>query len=287
MTKEFFLPPKINEDQLYKDIRDHPKALDIKKQIHQFWKRYHFYAPNDFQKNAQIAFYQRWWEMYCGLGLNNLNLSIKTSKRDEGPDFCVATKNTSNIWIEAVAPNPGITADKVPKQKFNKVTEVPKDQFRLRLAQALQDKKDKFHKYHRQSIVESSDICIIAISACALNQYGSTMEFPAPAILSVAAGAGNLALSLNRDDDSFIELQTEIRKNSGGLVTTNAFSLPEFKIISGILYSNVDPVNAPAKPEKTFQLFLNPNANNNIEKHYFDRIEIWESSDNLTWNKKS
>lgn len=51
------------------------------------------------------------------------------------------------IWIEAVAPDPGNGKDRIPEHKVDGVFDIPREKCLLRLTQALWMKRDKFEEY--------------------------------------------------------------------------------------------------------------------------------------------
>lgn len=272
MTKIFFRKKSDNESQLYRDLRDNPKAADIKSKIENLWEKYEPYAHKSFLKKIQIEFYQRWWEMYLFVGLDNIKCNLNYDKSDKGPDFFIPCKN-NKIWIEAVAPKIGDKSDKVPEFKFE-ASDLPKDKCLLRLSQKLNDKRDIFEKHILRETIGIKDICVIALSSCNLNQFGTLLDFPQPAPLSVLAGAGVLCLS-KKPQNCYTVKTKSIYKNSGAQVDMCLFDEEKFSIISAVLYSSVDPLNAPNDPESTFQIFLNPNAKNPLPAEYKMNIETW------------
>ena len=196
--------------------------------------------------------------MYLSVGLLHLSkissFGVETSKQDKGPDIKVTLMNGSNIWIEAVAPDPGTGNDRVPEHKEDCVFDVPKDECLLRLAQVLRAKKDKFELYRSKGSVNPKDACIIAVSSCALNQFGHILDFPCPAPIGVLAGANKMVLSTNKPP--CVSKRQMIQKLSGFSVDVCAFDDPSYDIISAVLYSSEDPLNAPLNPELSFQMFL-------------------------------
>jgi hypothetical protein len=109
--------------------------------------------------------------------------------------------------------------------------------------------------------VKETDVLIIAISSCALGQHGNLMDFPISAIDKVTKNAGNLWVNLETGEQN-INQRNGITKLSGSVVKTNSFDDPYYSIISGIIYSNEDPLNAQNSPEKSFVFSKNVNANN-------------------------
>lgn len=278
----FFIPwlgTNLDEDDLYRRLRDDPRGSDLKDRIEVLWKEYESVDPDRYRflREAQINFHQRWWEMYLTVGLLHASrfssYKVETSKQDKGPDIKVTTPDGERIWIEAVAPDPGTGSDRVPEHEEDGVFDVPNKECLLRLYQALKMKQEKFEEYQHNGFVDRDDPCIIAISSCALNQFGHLLDFPCPAPLSVIAGADKMVL--RRNNPPYITKRQSIEKKSGFLVNTCAFEDPSFDIISAVLYSSEDPLNAPLNPESTFQLFLNPRATNRLPKYFICHFSTW------------
>jgi len=161
MKEKLFLPKAQNENDLYAQIRDDPRGSRHLEQLEEMWREFRDFAPKGFRRNFQIAFHQRWWEMYLTLGLLHLGLNIKTSPADKGPDLCVNI-NCKRLWIEAVAPGVGKTSDRVPKSTINGVSDFPKRECLLRLSSQLKDKRDKLAKYIQEGIIQPGDVCIVS-----------------------------------------------------------------------------------------------------------------------------
>lgn len=273
------------QDDLYRRLRDDPQGADLKEKIELLWREFESFAPKSFLKDAQIDFHQRWWEMYLTVGLHHISTSsgfkVETSKLDKGPDVKIALKDGNVIWVEAVAPNPGKGADCVPEHSEDCVFDVPHDECMLRLAQGLKMKQEKFEEYQSKNFVRHEDHSIIALSSCALNQFGHLLNFPCPAPLRVLSGAKDLVLRKNKP--SYVSKRQTIKKTSGCSVPTCLFDDSSFDIISAIIYSFEDPLNAPQDPESTFQLFLNPRATVPLPKFLFNNIETWVCEKNQNY----
>ena len=243
-------------------------------QLEEMWCEFRDFAPKGFRRKFQVEFHQRWWEMYLTLGLLHLGVNIKTSPADEGPDLCVDI-NGKRLWIEAVAPRVGTTSDRVPEPTVNGVSDYPKRECLLRLSQQLNAKRNIFEKYIQKAIIQPEDVCIIAISACNLNQYGSLLDFPCSAPLALLAGAGDMVVTRNSSQDTYFKQQKTINRDSGSPIDFMMYERDDFKIVSGILYSNNDPLNAPSRPESTFSLFLNPRAYYHVPCDIYMKMETW------------
>jgi hypothetical protein len=273
------------QDDLYRRLRDDLQGADLKEKIELLWREFESFAPKPFLRNAQIDFHQRWWEMYLTVGLLHLSnvsgFKVETSKKDKGPDVKITYADGKCIWIEAVAPEPGDKEnnsskenDSVPELELNKVEDFPEKQLLLRLTQALMSKNAKINKYLGNKIINQRDPCIIALSSCGLNQFGSLLGSLCPAPLKVLAGCGNIVLSKNKPR-YFSKRQPIEKIKSKKTVPVCLFEDPTFDSISAVLYSSPDPINAPPNPESTFQIILNSCAKVPLPDFFFNNIETW------------
>ena len=217
-------------------------------------------------------FKQCWWEMVLSVGLLNIGIEIQKKKTEEGPDILIydPIKVSPKIYIEAVAPKEGETEDKLPEMKWG-VHDLPEREFLLRLSGAFVEKYRKYICYINSNIICKNDIYIIAISACDLSQYGSLMDYP-PAPLKILAGAGHLVLS---PSGNFFKYRPQINKLENITVEMNYFLSKKYEGISAVLYSNIDVLSCPDKPEETFVIVKNPIAKNPIPNTLFKGIKSW------------
>ena len=282
----FFNDQVIGESETYARIRDRPEDWPIKSQIEGFWQIYKSYAPRNFKKEVQRNFHQRWREMFLSVGMINLGFNIITSRKDKGPDLRIQNISDQNIWIEAIAPRSGSKDHVIPDMRSG-IHDLPESEFLLRLTSAVDSKKSKFVDYLSKGVIKEDDVCIIALSACDLKQYGSLMNTPIPALLKILAGGGSLTLTKDR---SYIAPRENIIKNSGADIEVRLFEDPSFDLIAAILYSVSDPLNSPDKPEDTFQLFINPLAKSDVSRINFHGIDLWFQSvkqeDYSMWSRK-
>ena len=226
--------------------------------------------------------------MYLTIGLIRLCFPVSTFSQDDRPDMLLDFKETK-VWIEAVAPKPGTKSDGVPEPVLNGVQDLPMRECLLRLTQALTEKRKRFSYYVQRGIVSENDVLVIALSACALNTFGSLLEWPQPVMLRVLTGAGDLAIPLDLPHSPYSTRQDAILRNSGSPVDTVLFEKEEYRIISGVLYSNADPVNAPLSPETTLSLFLNPKADVEVPIGIRKKIVTWReerrTGTEIVWTK--
>jgi hypothetical protein len=222
--------------------------------------------------------------MVLSVGLLNIGIEIQKKKTEEGPDILIDNpiENLPKIYIEAIAPKEGKTEDKLPEMKWG-VHDLPEREFLLRLSGAFVEKYKKYKCYINNNVICENDIYIIAISACDLSQYGSLMDYP-PAPLKLLAGAGHLVLS---PSGNFFDYRPQIKKIKNIPVEMNYFLSKEYAGISAVLYSNVDVLNCPDKPEEKFVIVKNPIAKNPIPNTFFKGIKNWKFDKKLkSWRRR-
>jgi hypothetical protein len=274
MKNRLFLPAKLGEDSLYARIRDDPRGKADLERLESMWAEYRDHAPKDFERNLQSHFHQRWWEMYLTVGLVHLGFDVKLSPKNKGPDLVVDVGG-SRVFIEAVAPKVGEKSDRVPDPIMDSVGDYPRRECLLRLAQGLDSKQKAFARYAEESIIQPRDACIIAISACDLNQFGSFLDWPCPAPIALLAGAGHMVVTLDGSRHPFCMRQKSINKNLGRPVDIAMYDREDFRVVSAVLYSKPDPLNAPAVPESSLSLFLNPRARCPVPHDMSVTMETW------------
>jgi len=196
MKERLFLSMAKGEDGFYAKIRDDPRGKTHLEQLEAMWVKYRDHAPKGFRRKLQFEFHQRWWEMYLTIGLVHLGIKARSSRNDKGPDLVVDVGG-NRLWIEAVVPSVGTKSDRVPKPIMNGVGDYPKRECLLRLAQGLDGKQKALTKYIQESTILPEEPCIIAISACKLNQFGSLLDWPCPAPLALLSGAGHMVVTLH------------------------------------------------------------------------------------------
>ena len=274
MNKQLFLRTDEGEHPLYARIRDDPRGKEHLDHLEAMWSDYRDFAPKGFRRKLQFEFYTRWWEMYLTLGLVRLGFDVTSSRSDKGPDLFLEVAGT-RLWIEAVAPSIGTTSDCVPEPIMNGFGHFPKRECLLRLTQGLEGKQQALAQYMQKSTIRPEDCCIIAISACNLNQFGSLLDWPCPAPLALLAGVGHMVVTLDGSREPYCAQQKSISRDSGSPVDTAMFDREEFRVVSAVLYSKPDPLNAPPLPESSFSLFLNPRAIRHVPVEVSATMEAW------------
>lgn len=274
--KQLLLPSRAGENPLYTRLRDSPDphATERREFFAWLWAQYEPFAPKGFPKKLQIEFHQRWWEMYLTVGLIRLGCTPKCSRLDYGPDIPLEIDG-SRVYLDAIAPSVGIASDRVPQPVRNGVYDFPERECLLRLTQALTDKCAKFTQYITSNVVSSDSPCIVALSSCALNQFGTLLDVWHPAPLSILAGAGHPVVTIGGTRPPYSSPRCNLRRDSGSEVNSSLFNTPEFHIISGVLYSPTDLWSASGEPERSISLFLNPRAKNPLPSCFRNRFEFW------------
>jgi hypothetical protein len=210
--------------------------------------------------------------MYCGTGLINLGFIPKSPKNLRGPDFSFQF-NRTRYFVECVAPCPGdnIKADSLQDNKFTNnvvVNSLPENPFLFRLSTSLDDKAKKYKKYLEENTASKNDVLLIAVSSCFLRQIGSMMNFPVLAIDKVLYGIGCLAININTGVKHLTKRE-ELVKENGAKIEVDLFGTKKYSHISGVIYSYDDPINPHDKPEDSFSLSINNNANNQIVEEFY------------------
>lgn len=284
MPKNIFRPPKSGESKLYTRTRDwsDPHSLEFKNQLEEMVKdcQKQGLLFKGYTKCLPSQLHQRWWEMYLMLGLHYLGFAIRTSPKNKGPDLLVEVKNIK-IWVEAIAPNCGNGPDQVPEPVYNGVAEAPFLPFLLRLISAVNAKRAAFEKYLDEGQVDQKDALVVALSACSLNQFATLLDSKQRAPLQFLAGEGPIKIRIDpstRKSFSSVTYRPQIRTSSGKVVGTDLFSQPEFSIISGVLYSIYDPMNAPPPSYASFSLFLNPRAQVKLPDDLTAKFTTWRET---------
>jgi len=251
---------------------------NIESIIEKLWQRFRRYADKDFKHNMLLdkqCFLERFWEMYCGVGLLNVGIKID-SLNNHGPDFYVGEWWNKKYYIECNAPGVGDEkkADTLPKLEVGS-SSLPSDQFQLRLTFGLKEKLEKYRNYLQKGVVNDSDCLIIAISNIKLSQYGSLMDYPITVIDKVLFGIHNPVINLETSN-MYLSKRCSISKSNNSKVQVNLFSDEKYRIISGVIYSNIDILNLnyPENPEKTFIFRENPNANNKISGEFLQYMQV-------------
>ncbi len=303
----FFNPPKKNEDQKYKNIRDSnaERTQKIKDLIgNKLWPKYEVYADPNFRDEIQINgnFNSRFWEMYLAYTLMQAGLTLKEKNDSKGPDICIDNKG-QNVWIECTAPTGGEKGkpDSLPvtnlngSEVFNSSSSFEDDTNKiiLRYTNAIKEKHDSYQDSIEKEIISDYEPYIIAISASNLPLFANYTEDELPNIIKALYGLGCLQIHFDnktlRQTGSSHQIKIERMKNNKSRVKTDFFLTKDFSGISAILFSYPDIGNLPTEFGLDFLIVHNPYAKNklpfcfiNLGTEYIPQIDVHEITLTIT-----
>jgi len=122
-------------DALFKKFSNYDKAYicvaslswnnKVKLWLENLWNQYQQFFDPFFIGDFKVHFTQRSWELYLGATFLNHGFSL-IQGRKSGPDFAICDKDKKiTCWVEAIAPQKGDSADRVPEVAHNVVTGIP------------------------------------------------------------------------------------------------------------------------------------------------------------------
>jgi hypothetical protein len=258
MTDPLFTPGPAN-DPWYTGVRDSPRA-ESREACEVLWAKYQPYADEHFLAEMRRDFHARFWEMYLAVTLLEQGFTIESPK--PGPDVGIVVDGR-RIWLEAVAPRPGESRDRVPSLVANQVSTVPNHLILLRYLNAI-DKKltEQYQRWRTAGIVGVDDAFIVAINPKALGR--EYVDSTPPRILQAAFPLGAPYVTLDPNGGGVIgegyQTRFSIAKTSGSSVQTGVFLQASGKNLSGLVCSRVDADDQPQVMGQDFQLVANPLA---------------------------
>jgi hypothetical protein len=249
------------DEKMYRNCRDF---------IEELWIKYAPYCPDThFERETREQFHQRTWEMYLACALMDSGHKLRKT-RSCGPDLCV--EGDVPIWIEAVAVEPGDTADRVKNEEERRDTNIPQEEgvcigdppseerLILRCTNAMDNKIKQVKKYKRDGLVSEHDSFVVAIS------LGKIVSAPMGASIFIKSffGIGDeyVAYTPNPGKSSLRHGYLDrpvIDKISGQPVSTRKFLGKDAIDVSGILGSCIDIFNVQHMPSDII-LINNPMA---------------------------
>ncbi len=132
--------------------------------------------------------------------------------------------------------------DKVQEPEFGKATWVPRDKITIRFTSAILDKFKKYKTYIEKGIVNSSDVCLIAINSNKIPhaRFGSDLPYHVRALFPF----GPLAVSINPETgevvNQFYQYESKLTKTAGSEIAKDFFINEEFCQISAVMNSTLD-----------------------------------------------
>ena len=219
--------------------------------------------------------------MYLGVSLEHRGLRLR-SGTGTGPEFWFES-NGCQFWVEAVAPGPGEGADRVPEVELGVAYTVPTEKILLRFANAVVEKRNRYHSALQARIIEPTSGYVLAINSRRIPHapYGNTLPYYLQALLPI----GDLALMLNRStreiEDRFYAARDKILKRNTAPVSTQPLLNRDFGFISAVVHSSVDCVNRPAVLGQDFSVLHNPLATKPLAPSTFDWCDQYFYNDGV------
>jgi len=269
MSSDSFFIPGNCEGPAYRNVRDLPHREEARNFTESLWRRYQGYEDAHFLREAMDHFLERFWEMY--LAVTFLERGFPLSRAgNAGPEFRF-TSGDQRIWVEAVAPGPGIGDDSVPEMQMGVVSNVPTEKILLPYANVLKVKRERYLAALTIGVVNELDCYVLAINSRRIRHapYGNTLPFFVQALLPF----GNLTVLIDPKtgdfSDPFYQLREEVIKANGSPVSTTGFLDRQFAFVSAVLHSTVDGVNCPPKLGGDFTILHNPSASHSLDRSVF------------------
>ena len=252
-----------SDNDEYLALRDCARNAELRNKCKLLWEKFVPFADRSFAREFALHPYQRFWEMYLGSRLLDLEFEIQKRATERGPDFHLIIENR-NVWIEATVPSEGVGYDSVPSPtEINKYEPIPEEKIILRFTNAISEKNKKLSQYIEDGTVQQNDAFIIGICGgkIPLAQYNGTMRSIIKSVYPFGEHSSKIdPMSLEIVENGYRK-RTKIIKNSGSQVSTDGFFNPLYSGISGIIYSDTTMTNLPNEPYKEFLYIHNYQAN--------------------------
>jgi hypothetical protein len=252
-------------DEEYRVIQesDWAPAVEARAFIEALWDRGAPYLDVDLPRKASVQFRCHFWELYlaCAFLDNAVPLVRRADRagRDAGPDLLLE----SGTGVEAVLARAGTGSDAVPEIATGEARNVPDEKIRLRLLNALDEKRRKLERYVTTGVHKSDTPFVVAINASAVPD--ARHEHDLPRIVRSLLPFGPLQAHLDLESlevtRTSYAYQASLTKSSGAGVATDGFLVGSHLAgISAVLYSCTDPLNRPSVLGGDFVLVHNPEA---------------------------
>lgn len=267
-SRESFFQPGSTTDHTYVDMRDLLVLAEARSFVEELWAEYQPLADRHFCADARNHFLQRFWEMYLAVTLKGRGFLL-TKVGDEGPEFYFLHEH-KKVWVEAVAPGPGIGPDAVPQPQLGQASAVPQEQILLRFTTALADKLGTYNNALKKGIINGRDHYVVAINCRGIHEapFPSVLPYGVMACLPFGHPTVTLDGQTRQIIDSYFQYRDQVSKRSGKVVYTNLFLNPEYAGISGVLGSAIYPTD-PVEMGCDFWFLHNPLASQPIGKSVF------------------
>jgi len=265
-------------DEVYESIRKkiNGRCREARVFVDELWCRVGQFLDPDFSSKLRLQFHQHFWELYLAAALQDSGLRLEKQGHVKGPDILLQDAN-QRTWVEAIAVEPGNGADAVTEATPGEVHDVPDDQIKLRLTNALDEKFRKYQHYINKSFVSDSDPFIIAVNAARVPSARKERELPR--IVRTLFPIGYEVLHIDKETlklaGSNYQYQSQVLKRSGTGIPTTAFQDSRYKGISAVIYSCSDVFNYPDILGSDCVTVHNPLARNPLSRNLFQRGSVF------------
>lgn len=272
-----------NCDFLYRAVQDNPDFADIKEHVSELWKTYHPYAEPQFSREFSRHFLQRYWELWLGVKFIAAGLTLNRNS-GKGPDFDLKLSSGLHFYVEATAIEAGSTEDRVPpppQAANNEDAPYPPIELFLRITGAIKNKSEQRKKQIDRGTLDSNRPYILAINVGDIPSI--FVDENPPTLSHVCLGFGGVAYS---GSSTLISPFPFIyrKKYLNDPISTRIFYDPEYKWISGIFLSDVNPFYLPQRNH--IQFLHNPNADIRIPLGWFPYGSEWYCNNQKLINHK-
>lgn len=186
---------------------------------------------SDLVSKDDSKLFQRLWEMVLALHLIKQGFAIQS--HESGPDFSFDLDG-EKVWIEATAPEP---CDAIKERLNRQGGLVPYEQILLRWTSALANKRKRFLEYQNKGIVQTSDICIIAINGHLLGESRgiSRLPYAVEAVFPIGPIAVGINKRTSERSEPYHSERRSVRKPTGVNVSTDSFLKQENRYVSAVV----------------------------------------------------
>jgi type I restriction enzyme S subunit len=276
----FFLSGEAT-DPGYLHVRDGKQWAEAKTFTEYLWTTYRPFADPNFLSDARNHFLQRFWEMYLACALIHRGFEVKRVGH-EGPEFYFLCEGR-RIWVEAIAPDPGTGADRVPESQCGQRYTVPADKILLRYTNALNVKHRRYEAALAKGIIQPGEQIVLAINSRGIPHapYGAEMPYVVKAFLPFGALTYVVDAKTKKLTDSFHQHRSQLLKANTAPVATTSFLNPRFAHFAAVIHSSVDCANHPHILGEEFLVLHNPMASPSLPKDLFSwchQLEFYDET---------
>ena len=266
--RALLLKPDENACIAYRNIwaSNRDADIDTRYLFYKLWVKFCEYSDSHFVTEFQRNLDARFWEMYLTVLIGD---KYEIASSSEGPDIEIRARD-KKVWTEAVSVTKGdpCLPDSVPELGAGAV---PEEKIILRLTSALKAKLDVHQKYLDNKLLTEDEPYVIAINSAPISKVGdSEHRRILKALFPIGDEYVTFDANTNELSESKFKYRDVVHKANGAEVHVNSFLNLDYKLVSGVIYSNKDCCNIPQDHGSELVFIHNPFAKNPIKKGFFD-----------------